>query len=323
MPSDAMTARPPRANQGHHVAPLEETPLHEVDAVDPSATPRSLWQEAMHSLVRNPVFVISVLLIVLLLILVAVPGLFSHQDPRFGDIANASERASSAHILGTDRQGYDVWARTIHGARTSVVVGFLAMILSTVIGGALGAIAGYLGGWVDEVLSRVTDIFFAIPLLLGAIVFANRFASEMNVLLVAIVLSIFGWTSVARIMRGSVISVKNQDFVTASTALGAGSMTNLLRHVIPNAIAPVIVTATVNLGVFIVAESTLSFLGVGIPNAVSWGADLASAKDSLRTLQNNPWVLFAPSIALGITVLSFIMMGDAVRDALDPKARKR
>lgn len=320
MPSDAITAR---TGQGHYVAPLADTPLQEVDAVDPNATPRSLWQEAARNLLRNPVFVISALLILLVLFVAAFPGVLAHQDPTYGDIRNANQPRSAEHILGTTKQGYDIYARTVHGARISVLVGFFAMVLSSLIGGVVGAIAGYVGGWVDEIVSRITDIFFAIPLLLGAIVFANRFSGDMNLWTVALVLAIFGWTSVARIMRGSVISVKNQEFVTASTALGAGRLTNLVRHVVPNAIAPVIVTATVNLGVFIVAEATLSFLGVGITGAVSWGADLATAKDSLRTLQRNPWVLFAPSIALAITVLSFIMMGDAVRDALDPKARKR
>ncbi|MGO2771774.1 MAG: ABC transporter permease, partial [Brachybacterium tyrofermentans] len=201
-----------------------------------------------------------------------------------------------------------------------VMVGFFTMILATLIGGVLGALAGYVGGVFDAILSRVTDIFFAIPLILGAIVIANRVES-MNVPMVILVLGVFGWTNVARIMRGSVISVKNQDFVTASMALGANSVTNLVKHVVPNAIAPVIVTATVNLGVYIVAEATLSFLGVGLPaSSVSWGGDISDARPALRT---QPMMLFYPSMALAITVLSFIMLGDAVRDALDPKARKR
>ncbi|GAB2533168.1 ABC transporter permease [Brachybacterium huguangmaarense] len=316
-------AKNPRPGQQHYVAPLAETPLQEVDAVDPNATPCSLWQEAFHNLVRNPVFLISSALILLVLVVALFPGLFASQDPSYCQIGRSRQPSGPEHLLGTEGQGCDVYARTIYGTRISVTVGFVAMILSTLIGGTMGALAGFIGGWFDEIISRVTDIFFAIPLVLGAIVFANRFAGGMNVWTVSLVLAIFGWTSVARIMRGSVISVKNQDFVTASTALGASRATNLLRHVIPNAIAPVIVTATVNLGVFIVAEATLSFLGVGLTNAVSWGADLSAAKNALRTLDKNPWILFAPSLALATTVLSFIMMGDAVRDALDPKARKR
>lgn len=316
MPSDARTLRP---DDEHFVAPLEETPLQAVDAVDTASTPRSMWGEAMHNLLRNPVFIISAVLILLVLFVAAFPGLLAHQNPRYGDLASANQPPGDGHLLGTTRQGYDVYARVIYGARTSVIVGFFTMILSTLIGCVMGAVAGYLGGLVDAIFSRIIDIFFAVPLILGAIVIGNRV--DVNVWIVVLILGVFGWTNVARIMRGSVISVKNQDFVTASTALGASSATNLVKHVVPNAIAPVIVTATVNLGVFIVAEATLTFLGVGLPpTAVSWGGDISAAQSALRT---QPMMLFYPSVALAITVLSFIMLGDAARDALDPKAKKR
>ncbi|MGO1482111.1 MAG: ABC transporter permease [Brachybacterium sp.] len=318
MRSDAPNTRRPRTE--HWVAPLGETPLQEVDAVDTTTAPRSLWAEALHSLIRNPVFVISALLILFVLFVAAFPQVFTSQDPRFGDLGRANQAPGAEHPFGTSRQGYDIMARTFWGTRTSVIIGFFAMIGSTLIGGTIGALAGYLGGWFDEVISRVTDIFFAVPLVLGAIMVATRLG-EMNLWTVILVLSIFGWTNVARIMRGAVISTKGQDFVTSSVALGASNPAVLLKHVIPNAIAPVIVTATVNLGVFIVAEATLSFLGVGLPtSAVSWGGDISDARDALRT---QPSMLFYPSVALAITVLSFIMLGDAVRDALDPKARKR
>jgi oligopeptide transport system permease protein len=318
MPSDALNARRPRTE--HWVAPLAETPLQEVDDAYTSTAPRSLWAEAGHSLLRNPVFVISALLILFVLFVAAFPQVFTGQDPRFGDLSRANQAPGGEHPFGTSRQGYDIAARTFWGARTSVIIGFFAMIGSTLIGGTIGALAGYVGGWFDEVISRITDIFFAVPLILGAIVVATRLG-EMNMWTVIMVLSVFGWTNIARIMRGAVIATKGQDYVTSSVALGASSPAVLLKHVIPNAIAPVIVTATVNLGVFIVAEATLSFLGVGLPtSAVSWGGDISDARDALRT---QPSMLFYPSVALAITVLSFIMLGDAVRDALDPKARKR
>ncbi|MFC7373841.1 ABC transporter permease [Brachybacterium sp. GCM10030267] len=317
MPSEARAIRP---SAEHYVAPLEETPLQAVDAVDTTATPRSMWGEALHSLIRNPVFIISAIMILGLLFIAAFPGVFTDQDPTYGDLSQAREEPSGEHPFGTTIQGYDVLARTLYGARASVTVGFFTMILSTLIGSVLGSIAGFVGGIFDAILSRVTDIFFAVPLILGAIVIGNRF-DNINVWIVVLVLGIFGWTNIARIMRGSVISVKNQDFVTASTALGASRTSILLKHVIPNAIAPVIVTATVNLGVYIVAEATLTFLGVGLPpSAVSWGGDISTARDALRS---QPMMLFYPSLALAITVLSFIMLGDAVRDALDPKAKKR
>src|SRR5699024_6910628 len=176
-------------------------------------------------------------------------------------------------------------------------------MLSTLIVAIHGALDCFLSVQLFALLSRITDIFFAIPLILSAIVIANR-VDSMNVWMMIIVLGIFGWTNIARIMRGSVISVKTQDFVTASTALGANSVTNLVKHVMPNAIAPVIVTATVNLGVYIVAEAALSFLGVGLPaSSVSWGGDVSAARPGLRT---QPMMLFYPSMAIAITVLSFI-----------------
>ncbi|MGY5763787.1 ABC transporter permease [Brachybacterium sp. DNPG3] len=316
-PRATPTARP---RDEHFVAPLDETPLQEVDALDTTQAPRSMYAEAARSLIRNPVFIFSGLLILAVLVVAAFPGLFTDQDPTYGTLGQANQPPSAEHPFGTTRQGYDVLARTLYGTRTSVTVGFFTMILATLIGGVVGAIAGYVGGVFDAILSRVTDIFFAIPLILGAIVIGNRF-DGMNVWVLVLVLAVFGWTNIARIMRGAVMSVKNQDFVTASTALGAGGVTNLVKHVVPNAIAPVIVTATVNLGVYIVAEATLTFLGVGLPaSTVSWGGDISSAQSALRT---QPMMLFYPSMALAITVLSFIMLGDAVRDALDPKARKR
>jgi len=156
---------------------------------------------------------------------------------------------------------------------------------------------------------------------LAAIVVMQVFSTKRTVVTVVLVLSVFGWPQIARITRGAVMSVKNADFITAATALGASRIRNLVQHVLPNAAAPIIVTATVSLGTFIVAEATLSFLGIGLPGTVmSWGADISHAQASIRT---QPSVLFYPAGALALTVLSFIMMGDAVRDALDPKARTR
>lgn len=307
--------------QGHYVAPANEVPLRAVDAVDTEAEPRSLWGEAWHSLIRNPVFIIAGILILFILVVALVPGLFTNQDPKFCELKNSYGGPQPGHPFGFDQQGCDVYSRVIYGARASVSVGVLTTIGVVLLGGAIGAIAGYFGGWFDSVLSRLTDIFFAIPLVLGAIVIMQLFKQHAGVILLVSVMVVFGWTSIARIARSSVMSVKNAEFVTAATALGAGRGTNLLKHILPNAVAPVIVTATVNLGVYIVVEATLSFLGVGLPDStVSWGVDISKAQSALRV---RPSLLFYPAGALAITVLSFIMMGDAVRDVLDPKAKKR
>jgi len=280
--------------------------------------PRSLWSDAWHDLRRNPMFLISAALILLLIVIAVFPGLFTSTDPKFCDLTHYNGGRAPGHPFGFDRQGCDIYSRVIHGARASVSVGILVTSGVVLIGGVIGALAAFYGGWLDAVLSRFTDVFLAIPLLLGAIVFLQAFPFR-NIWTVVAAIVLLGWPSVARIMRGAVFSVKESDFVTAARALGASDMRILSRHILPNAIAPVIVVATISLGLFIVLEATLSYLGIGLPNStVSWGGDIDAAQSSLRSA---PHVLFFPSAALSITVLAFMLLGDAVRDALDPKLR--
>lgn len=316
-----MRERLERPDQQHFFASLDDAVLDDVDVVDESAAPASLWQDAWRALRRRPIFWVSALLIVGAVVLATAPRLFTSADPLFCDLPRSLDLPEPGHPFGFDKQGCDIFARTVYGARASVTVGLLTTIFVTVVGAVVGAIAGFYGGWFDALLSRATDIFFAIPLVLAAIVVMQMFA-ERGVMTVVVVLAAFGWPQIARITRGAVMSVKNADFITAAKALGASRIATLVRHVVPNALAPIIVTATVSLGTFIVAEATLSYLGLGLPSSriVSWGADISSASRSLR---DQPSILFYPSGALALTVLGFIMMGDAVRDALDPKARKR
>ncbi|HEV7195247.1 MAG TPA: ABC transporter permease [Pedococcus sp.] len=309
------------ATQSHFVADLEETPLQVTDRLDESAPPGGLWLEAWRILRRRPLFIVSSVIIVLLLLVAFFPGVFASKSPTFCQLQDSLAGSRSGHPFGFDIQGCDIYSRVIHGARASISVGVLTTLLTVVFGGVVGALAGFYGGWLDSFLARITDIFFSVPLLLGAITCMQAF-TDKTVWVVAIVLAVFGWPQVARIMRGSVISVRSAEYVTAATALGASRMKVLLRHVLPNAIPPVIVIATVSLGAFIGAEATLSFLGIGLNPAttVSWGGDISQAQNVLRS---NPSVLLYPAAALSLTVLSFIMLGDAVREALDPKSRKR
>jgi oligopeptide transport system permease protein len=280
--------------------------------------PRSLWSDAWHDLRRNPTFLVSAALILFLIVVAVVPALFTSTDPTFAELAKSNLSRVPGHPFGFDRQGHDIYSRVIYGARASMTVGILVTSGVVLIGGVVGALAAFYGGWLDSLLSRVTDVFFAIPLLLGAIVYLQSFPFR-NIWTVSTAIMIFGWPIVARVMRGAVISVKESDFVTAARALGASDMRILTRHILPNAIAPVIVVATISLGLFIVLEATLSFLGIGLPGTtVSWGGDISDAQSSLRSA---PHVLLFPSIALSITVLAFMLLGDAVRDALDPKLR--
>ena len=310
-----------RPGQDHYIAETDETGLGAVDAVADESAPSSMWGEAWRNLRRRPLFWVSALLILVAVLMSLFPQLFTSIDPRACTLSNSLADPQPGHPFGFDRQGCDIYARTIYGARASVAVGILTTALVVLIGTSIGALAGFFGGILDTLLSRLTDIFFAIPLVLAAIVVMQMFKDYRTILTVVLVLGLFGWTNIARITRGAVMSVKNEEYVTAARALGASRMKILSSHIMPNAAAPIIVYATVALGTFIVAEATLSFLGIGLPpTIVSWGGDISAAQASLRT---KPMVLFYPAMALALTVLSFIMLGDVVRDALDPKARKR
>ncbi|MBV7363644.1 ABC transporter permease [Actinomycetaceae bacterium TAE3-ERU4] len=307
--------------QDRYVSEVDETGLGAVDAVPDGSAPASMWGEAWKHLRRRPLFWTAAIIMIFMLLLAMFPGLFTSQDPRFCELSNSYKLPTWDHPFGFTRQGCDVYSRVVYGARASLAVGILATVLSVIIGTVIGAAAGYLGGWLDSLLSRVTDVFFAIPFVLAAIVVMQIFKTHRDVYLLAIVLSLFGWTQIARITRGAVMSTKNEEFVTASRAIGKSGLKTLLTHIMPNSLAPIIAYATVSLGAFIVSEATLSFMGIGLPpTVVSWGGDISLAQTALRS---QPSVLFYPAGALALTVLSFTMMGDVVREALDPKLRKR
>lgn len=294
-------------------------------AADDVGEARSLAQDAWRSLRKNKMFWVSVTLIALFVLMAIWPSLFTKTDPSFGDIENVRATPSGDAWFGTDTQGYDIFARTIYGARASIIVGVLTSLTTLLLGGFFGVVAGYYGGWVDALFSRVTDIFFAIPLLLGGILFMASFPNGPNtnyfvvVGKVVLTLTIFGWPSIARLMRSSVLQVKPNEYVLAARALGASPWRIIRSHVLPNALAPAIVVSTINLGAFIVAEATLSFLGIGLtPPAISWGVAISDALNAIRTY---PHILLFPSLFLSVAVLAFILLGDAVRDAFDPKSR--
>ena len=290
------------------------------DSRTPETAPRGLWGEAWLDLRRRPLFYVAAAIIALVVLVSLFPGLFTSIDPTQADLAKSLAGPEPGHPFGFTQQGYDVYARTVYGARASVITGIGVTAIVTVFGVLVGAVAGYYGGWADVLLSRFTDVFFAIPLILAGIVLMQMF-THRTILTVVLVLAAFGWPQMARIARGAVIAAKQNDYVQASRALGLSRWAILMRHVLPNSLAPIIVMVTTSLGIFIVAEATLSYLGIGLPTStVSWGNDISAAQVTLR---RGSTVLFYPATALAITVLGFIMMGDALRDALDPKARKR
>lgn len=279
---------------------------------------RGFWRDTWRGVHRRPKFVIAAVLILFILVVAAFPALFTGADPSYADPAQSLSPPSATHWFGTDLQGHDIYARTVYGARASITVGVFSTLAVFVVGGTLGALAGFYGGWLDTAISRVTDVFFAVPMLLAAIVLMQAI-HHRTVWTVIAILALFGWPQVARIARGAVLEVRAADYVLAAQALGMRRFAILVRHVLPNSVGPMIAIATIALGLFIVTEATLSYLGVGLPpTVVSWGGDISLGQTRLRS--GSP-ILFYPAGALATTVLAFMMMGDALRDVLDPAWR--
>jgi oligopeptide transport system permease protein len=286
-----------------------------------SSRQNSLWSDAWAQLRRSVIFWTGAVLGLIFALMAVFPSLFARGiDPRDCDLSNSKGTPTGAHWLGYDQQGCDYLANVVYGARNSLLIGFLGVLGVLVLGVIVGAIAGFYGRGIDSVLSRLTDIFYALPVVLGAIVLLRTgVLGERGPRTVAIALALFSWMTAMRLVRSQVIAVKSSDYVAAARAMGASDIRILVRHILPNAVAPVLVFATITTGVLIAAEATLTFLGVGLQApAISWGLQIANGQTLLRTA---PHLVLFPSIALTLTVMAFILVGDALRDALDPRQR--
>ncbi|WP_435743682.1 ABC transporter permease [Microbacterium sp. PMB16] len=315
-----MSDNSPRRRMPHFVAEIDEVGLGAVDAVRVSERKSNLWLDAWRDLRGRWMFWSAGVFVVFLIVVATFPNLFATVDPFLCQLENSNDGPRAGHPFGFDFQGCDVYSRVVHGASTSLIVGILVTIIIAAMGIIIGAFAGFFGGWVDSLLMRIGDMFFAIPYVLAAVVIMSMFLQDRNILVISLAIGFFGWPATARILRAEILRVRAADYVMASEALGVSRVRTMFSHVMPNSIAPVIVLSTVGLAAAITAEATLSFLGVGLPaeQFISWGNDIAKAQQRLRT---DPMPLIYPSIALSLTVLSFIMLGETVRDALDPKAR--
>ncbi len=282
----------------------------------PTLVDRGLWSVLRRRVTFwAPVAVLAVLGLIALL-----PGpiamLFGGGDPRACDLVDSALPPGPGHPFGTDLQGCDIYANVVFGTRTSLSIGLLTTALCLVVAIVLGTIAGYAGGILDTVISRLTDVFLGFPFILGAIIVLNSLGKPDPVL-VSLVLAFFSWPTMARLVRGAVRSVRGNDYVRAASVIGLSHVQIVVRHVLPNAIGPVLAIAATFVGSVIVAESTLTFLGVGLrAPTISWGLQLANAQSYVGTA---PHMLLFPALFLSITVLALITLGDTVRDALDPK----
>ena len=243
------------------------------------------------------------------------PVALAPYDPTASGVAPAYRPPSLAHPFGTDWAGRDVFSRVLYGGRYSLSIGVVAVSLALVVGVPLGAVAGYVGGWVDETIMRLVDVLYAFPFLVLAIALVAVFGQGFWKLVGALVT--VGWIGYARLIRGEVLSVVERDYVLAARAVGAGDRRILARHVVPNAIAPVVVQATLNVGTVVLSAAALGFLGLGLqPGTAEWGSMLSAGRDTL--VGGEWWVTVFPGLAIFLFVLAINLVGDGVRDALDP-----
>jgi peptide/nickel transport system permease protein len=259
---------------------------------------------ALRALRHSPTALAGLIIVAGLGLLALLAPVLATHDPRAVDLAEQLQPPGPRHWFGTDSAGQDIFSRVVYGSRLALGSGLLVLLLATTTGSLLGIVSGYLGGWVDEVIMRMTDMFLAFPGLILAMA-------------VVAALSIRWWTPYARLMRAEALALRQREFVEAARAIGAGSGRILFRHVLPNTIAPIVVQATLDLGYIILTAAALSFIGFGAqPGEPDWGRMVAEGREYLRT---NPWVITFPGLAIFLAVLGFNLLGDGLRDALDPR----
>lgn len=278
---------------------------------------RSQWRDILGRLLRNKLGMVGVVIVIVLVFMAIFPGLFTKYDYDVQDYSSLFLYPSSEHIMGTDNFGRDIWCRCLYGGQISLLVAVLAVIISTTFGIIFGSISGFFGGKVDLVITRINDILMSIPALLLAIAISSALGSgPVNT---AIAIAISGIPYSARLMRSTVMTIKDNDFVEAAKATGSSNLRTIFRHVLPNTVAPIIVNATLEIGGNIISISGLSFVGLGVqPPIPEWGSILNAGREYIRDFW--PLIIF-PSIFIILTLFGFNLFGDALRDALDPRLK--
>jgi peptide/nickel transport system permease protein len=301
------------ANKANNQAVNNSTPNDESELV-----PRvSEWRRFRRVFLARPLVVFGMVVMVIYVILAIFAPFIAPYEPNIPDLPAALQTPNTSHWLGTDPIGRDTLSRIIFGTRTALIIGMIVVFLACAVGGLLGTIAGFYGGVVHAVIMRIIDAFMSFPMILLALVIASLLGNGMKNVIIA--LSVAMMPSYARLMCAQVLSVKENDYISASRSLGASNLRIMARHVVPNCLSSILVLITMNLGSVVLAEAGLSFLGIGItPPTPAWGSMINDAKQYLLRL---PILSFAPGVALMLLVFAFNMIGDGLRDALDPRLR--
>ncbi|MEM9938155.1 MAG: ABC transporter permease subunit [Pseudomonadota bacterium] len=279
---------------------------------------RSLWDDARARLFRNRAAVVSMWVLgFIVLVALLGPIVWVHDYDTISTNGEIGPTLENLHILGTDAQGRDIFARLMVGLRISLAVGVVATIVSLIIGVTWGAVAGFVGGRVDNIMMRFVDVLYAMPFIFFVILLLTVFGR--NIILIFAAIGAVEWLTMSRIVRGQTLAIKNMEFIEAARATGVPFFTIIRRHILPNVVGPVAVYVTLTIPVVIMAESFLSFLGLGVNEPLTSLGVLIS--DGAREMQDRPWLLMAPALTMGITLLCLNFIGDGLRDALDPKER--
>lgn len=277
----------------------------------------SSWRRFARVFLGRKVVILGTAIIVVLILVAILAPFLAPYDPYEQNLRQALQPPTLAHLLGTDALGRDTLSRVIYGSRTSLAVGLVSTAIGALVGMALGLLAGYFGGWVNTIIMRLMDALMAVPSIMLALAIGAALGGGLTNVMISLGISII--PTYARLMCAQVLSVKQQDYVMASEVIGGSDLRVMLTHVFPNSLSPLIVLVTLNLGVAILAEAGLSFLGLGInPPGAAWGAMVS---DGYRFLSSNPVLSFAPGLCVMLVVLAFNLVGDGLRDALDPRLR--
>jgi len=292
------------------------------DYLNPQLKPRSPFQLALRRFLKNKLAILGVIVLFFIVLVAVFAPLLTDHDPTKGDLLIVEQGPSSEHILGTDASGRDNFSRLLYGARVSLMIGFSAMLFTLTIGLILGSLSGYYGGKIDNMIMRLADLVLALPFLVLALTII-ALIEEVTITILVAVIAVTTWPTLTRIVRGTFLSLREQEFVLGARAIGASDWRIIFKHFIPNAIGPIIVNATLMMATMIIFESGLSFIGMGIPQPTPTWGNMISEAQNIRILRYHPEAWIPPGVGILVTVLAINFIGDGLRDAFDPKSNRR